>query len=67
MLVNESKLDSKSLRKYTAEELEKEFNYLRAEQITRMMLSLGFITQDEYHQIMAENKATFPTFLSAII
>ena len=31
------------------------------------MLSRGLITQDEYRLIMAENKITFPTFLSAIL
>ena len=67
MQANESKTDSKTIRKYTAEELRNEFNYLRAKQITGMLLSRGLITQDEYRLIMAENKTTFPTFLSAIL
>ncbi len=67
MQTKESKTDSKAIRKYTAEELKNEFNYLRAKQITGMMLSRGFITHDEYRLIMAENKITFPTFLSAIL
>ena len=67
MQTNESKTDSKAIRKYTPEELENEFNYLRAKQITGTMLSRGLITQDEYRLIMAENKITFPTFLAAIL
>ena len=67
MQTNESKTDSKVIRKYTAEELRNEFNYLRAKQITGMLLSRGLITHDEYHLIMAENKTTFPSFLSAIL
>lgn len=67
MQVNESKTDSKAIRKYTAEELKNEFKYLRAKQITGMLLSRGLITQDEYRLIMAENKTTFPTFLAAIL
>lgn len=67
MQVNESKTDSKTIRKYTAEELRNEFNYLRAKQITGTMLSRGLITQEEYRLIMAENKTTFPTFLTAIL
>ena len=67
MQTNESKTDSKPLRKYTAEELKNEFNYLRAKQITGMLLSRGLITHDEYRLIMAENKTTFPTFLAAIL
>ena len=67
MQTNESKTDSKAIRKYTPEELKNEFNYLRAKHITGMMLSRGLITQDEYRLIMAENKTTFPTFLAAIL
>ena len=67
MQTNESKTDSKPLRKCTAEELKNEFNYLRAKQITGMLLSRGLITHDEYRLIMAENKTKFPTFLAAIL
>ncbi len=67
MQTNESKTDSKAIRKYTAEELKNEFNYLRAKRLTGMMLSRGLFTQDEYRLIMTENKTTFPTFLSAIL
>ena len=67
MQVNESKTDSKAIRKYTAEELKNQFNYLRAKQITGTMLSRGLITPEEYRLIMAENKTTFPTFLAAIL
>ena len=67
MQTNESKTDSKAIRKYTPKELKNEFNYLRAKQLTGMMLSRGLITQVEYRLIMAENKTTFPTFLSAIL
>ena len=67
MQTNESKTYSKDIRKYTPEELKNEFNYLRAKQITGMMLSRGLITPEEYRLIMAENKTTFPTFLAAIL
>ena len=67
MQTNESKTDSKAIRKYTPEELKNEFSYLRAKQITGMMLSRGLITPEEYRLIMVENKITFPTFLSAIL
>lgn len=67
MQTNESKTDSKAIRKYTPEELKNEFSYLRAKQITGTMLSRGLITPEEYRLIMVENKITFPTFLSAIL
>ena len=44
MQTNESKTDSKAIRKYTPEELKNEFNYLRAKQITGTMLSRGLET-----------------------
>ena len=67
MKADESKTESKAIRKKTTEELRNEFNYLRAKQITGTMLSRGLITHDEYRLIMSENKTTFPTFLSAIL
>ena len=51
----------------TQEQLQQEFNFLRAEQITRTMLNQGLITADEYRRIMVENVVTFPTFISQIL
>ena len=51
----------------TQEQLQQEFNFLRAEQITRTMLNRGLITADEYRRIMVENTVTFPTFISQIL
>ena len=51
----------------TQEQLQQEFNFLRAEQITRTMLNRGLITADEYRRIMVANTVTFPTFISQIL
>ena len=51
----------------TQDQLQQEFNFLRAEQITRTMLNQGLITADEYRRIMVENVVTFPTFISSIL
>ena len=51
----------------TQAQLQQEFNFLRAEQITRTMLNQGLITADEYRRIMVENVVTFPTFISQIL
>ena len=51
----------------THEQLQLEFNFMRAEQITRTMLNQGLITADEYRRIMVENVVTFPTFISQIL
>jgi len=51
----------------TQDQLQQEFNFLRAEYITKTMLNRGLITPDEYRLIMAENTVTFPTFISQIL
>ncbi len=55
------------LNQSTHEQLQQEFNFLRAENITKIMLNRGFITLDEYRLIMAENVTVFPTFISSIL
>ena len=56
-----------ALSQITHEQLQYEFNFLRAEQITRTMLNQGLITPDEHRLIMIENMVTFPTFISQIL
>ena len=56
-----------ALSQITQDQLQQEFNFLRAEQITRTMLNRGLITADEYRRIMVENTVTFPTFISQIL
>jgi len=53
--------------KFTQEELQMEFNYMQAERITKKLLERGLITREEFDLIMAENKRTFPTFLSPLL
>ena len=58
---------STALSQITHEQLQHEFNFLLAEHITKTMLNRGLITPNEYRLIMAENKVTFPTFISQIL
>ena len=53
--------------KFTQEELQMEFNYMQAERITKKLLERSLVTREEFDLIMAENKRTFPTFLSPLI
>ena len=48
------------LSQITQEQLQQEFNFLRAEHLTKTMLNRGLITPDEYRLIMAENMITLP-------
>ena len=54
-------------RNCEGDDLQQEFNFLRAEHFTRKMLTLGLISHYEYLLIMRENRKTFPTFLASII
>lgn len=55
------------LPKVTDEEMQNEYNYIFAEQLTRKLLDEGLITADEFEKIMTENRRTFQPFLSRII
>ena len=56
-----------ALSRISQDQLQQEFNFLRAEHLTKTMLNRGLITPNEYRLIMAENKVTFPTFISQIL
>ena len=53
--------------RFAQEQLQREFNYMQAEKVTKKLLERGLITEKEYERIMAENKRTFPTFLSPLL
>ena len=56
-----------TIHRLTQEELQREFNYMQAERITKKLLERGLITEEEFEKIMAENKRTFPTILSPLL
>lgn len=53
--------------KPTNEEMQNEYDYLLAEQLTRKLLDKGLITDDEFTRIMARNRRSFSPFISKII
>lgn len=53
--------------KVTDEEMQNEYNYIFAEQLTKKLLDKGFITVDEFEKIMTENRRTFQPFIARII
>ena len=53
--------------KPTNEEMQHEYDYFLAEQITKKLLDKGLITRDEFDKIMAKNRETFSPFISKII
>lgn len=51
----------------TNEQLQREYNYILAEQLTKKMLDKGLINEDEYKKIMRENRKTFKPFLAPLM
>ncbi len=51
----------------THEQLQREYNYIVAEQITKKMLDKGLITENEYKKIMKENRKTFKPYLAELM
>ena len=51
----------------TEGDLQKEYNYILAESLTRKLLETGLISADEYEKIMDKNLRSFSPFLSRIM
>lgn len=52
------------MRQYTKEEMQKEYDYIRAGQMTKKLLDKGLITEEEYGIIMTKNRQVFSPVLS---
>ena len=48
------------------EELEREYDYLLAEEITERLFSSGLISKEEFDKIMEKNKDSFSPLLARI-
>lgn len=53
--------------KYTEEELQQEYGYMLARQMTNKLLENGLISDVEFHKITAKNRETFSPKLAAIM
>lgn len=49
---------------YTEEEMQREYDYIRAGRMTRKLVDEGMITEDEYDVIMTKNRQVFSPILS---
>lgn len=54
------------LPKITDTELQNEYNYILAENLTKKLLDKEVISEDEFNKIMEKNKAVFSPFFSRI-
>ncbi len=58
---------NKEKHQYTEEELQHEYDYVRAEQLTKKLLDQGLITVDEFNKITEKNRQTFSPYLAKIM
>lgn len=54
-------------KQFTQEELQREYDYIRAEKLTRKLLGLGLVTIEEFNKIMALNRESFSPALARIM
>lgn len=47
-------------------EMQNEYNYILAEQMTRKMLDNGLISENEFNKIMVKNQQSFSPFIAKI-
>ena len=53
--------------KPTNAEMQNEYNYILAEQMTRKLLHKGLISEAEFDKIMAKNRQSFSPYISKIM
>ncbi len=53
--------------KPTNEDMQNEYNYLLAQQMTKKLLDRGLISVDEFNKIMAKNRKSFSPYISKIL
>ena len=52
---------------YTEEEMQQEYGYMLAQQMTKKLFDKGLISEDEFNKITARNRETFSPKLAAIM
>lgn len=50
----------------TDAELQNEYNYILAENFTKKLLEMGFVSEGEFNKIMAKNRESFSPFFARI-
>lgn len=65
--ITENGIVATEIPKPTNQDMQNEYDYILAEQMTKNLLSQGLITDDEYEKIMAKNRDSFSPFISKIM
>lgn len=62
-----SEISYNDIPKPTNAEMQNEYNYILAEQMTRKLLDKGLISEAEFDKIMAKNRQSFSPYISKIM
>lgn len=62
-----SEISYNDIPKPTNAEMQNEYNFILAEQMTRKLLDKGLISVDEFNKIMAKNRRSFSPYISRIM
>lgn len=65
--ITENGIIAAELPKPTDQEMQNEYDYILAEQMTKNLLSQGLITEEEYEKIMDRNCESFSPLLLKIM
>ena len=60
-------LPTMEVKKPTGAELQSEYNYIFAQELTKKLLDKGLITEDEFKKISDKNLKTFFPFISRLM
>ncbi|WP_077852761.1 SHOCT domain-containing protein [Clostridium felsineum] len=66
-IIGNQGIPNKEKHQYTEEELQHEYDYVRAKKLTKRLLEKGLITVDEFNKIMKLNRQTFSPYLAKIM
>jgi predicted restriction endonuclease len=62
-----SEISYNDIPKPTNAEMQNEYNFILAEQMTKKLLDKGLISVDEFNKIMAKNRRSFSPYISRIM
>lgn len=55
------------MKAYTAEELQREYDYYTAQKLLKSLLDAGLISEGEFHKITEKNRQSFSPYLARIM
>ena len=65
--IKDGQIAYQDIPKPTDADMQNEYNYILAEQMTRKLLDQGLISVEEFNKIMAKTRRSFSPFISKII